>query len=202
MSWKSVATAAVVTGAIGFAAGRVYSQDDKGKMPNADEMKKMMEEMAKPVEQHKQLASQAGTWDVEMTMFEPGKDPKKEKGVVKSSSILNGLYLWSEHSSEMDGKAFEGRGVDGYSKEKKKYFTYWFDSMGSTPMLLWGDADASGKTITYDGEVYDLGAMGTMTPRTKVVHEDADHMTFEFWSKMGGASDYVKMMEGKYTRRR
>ena len=180
MSWKIVATAALVTGAVGFAAGRVYSEDDKGKMPSPEEMKKMMEEMAKPVEQHKQLASQAGTWDVEMTSFEPGQPPKKEKGVVKSTSIMNGLYLVSEHASEMDGKPFEGRAVDGYSKEKKKYFTFWFDSMGSTPMLLWGDADASGKTITYDGDPYDCGAMGQMTPRAKVIREDADHFTFEF----------------------
>ena len=204
MGLRSTVTVAVVVGALGFGAGKVFSQDkgEAPKMPSPEEMQKMMDEFAAPVEQHKKLAASAGTWDCEMTMFEPGKEPKKEKGVTTSTSIMNGLYVSSEHKSTMDGKPFEGRAVDGYSKEKKKYFTFWFDTMGSTPMFLWGDADASGKTITYEGDVYDCGPMGQMTPRIKMTHDDADHMTFEFWAKMGGATDYMKMMEGKYTRRK
>jgi len=204
MNWRSAATLAVVVGAMGFAAGRVYSQDGKDgpKMPSPDEMQKMMDEMAKPADQNKMLAAGAGTWDCEMTMFPPGKEPTKEKGVTTSTAQMNGLYVSSEHRSTMDGKPFEGHAIDGYSKEKKKYFTFWYDQMGTTPMLLWGDADASGKTITYDGDVYDCGPMGQMTPRMKMTHDDADHMSFEFWAKFGGMSEYAKMMEGKYTRRK
>ena len=198
MGWRSTLSGALVVGAVGFTAGRVFSQD--AKMPSKEEMEKMMAEMAAPAEEHKKLAAMAGTWDVEMTMFEPGQEPTKEKGVVTSKSALNGLYVASEHKSQMGGKPFEGFGFDGYSKEKKKYFAFWADSMGSTPMLMWGTED--GKTITYDGDVYDMGAMGQMTPRVKMTHDDADHMTFEFWAKMGGAPEYAKMMEGKYTRRK
>ncbi len=200
MNWRSTATTAVVVGAIGFAAGRVYSQDAKD--PKAPTPEEMMAEMAKPAEEHKMLAALAGTWDCDMTMLEPGQEPKAEKGVTTSTSVMNGLYVESRHKSQMGGKPFEGFAFDGYSKEKKKYFTFWADSMGSTPMLLWGTADATGKVITYDGDVYDMGAMGQMTPRTKVTHVDADHFTFEFWAKMGGAPDYMQMMEGKYTRRK
>jgi hypothetical protein len=205
MSWRSTLTVAVVVGAMAFTAGRVWSQDGKDagpKMPTDDEMKKMMAEMAAPAEEHKKLAAMAGTWDCEMTMYEPGKEPKKEKGVSTSRSVLNGLYVASEHKSTMDGMPFEGMEVDGYSKEKKKYFTFWIDQMGTTPMLLWGTPDAAGKVITYDADAYDCGPMGQMTPRTRVIHEDADHFTFEFWAKFAGAPDYMKMMEGKYTRRK
>jgi hypothetical protein len=202
MSWRSTVTVAVAVGAVGFAAGRGWSQDDKGGMPSKAEMDKMQAEMAAPAEEHKKLADLAGTWDCDMTMFEPGAEPKKTKGVSTSKSVLGGLYVATEHKSEMGGKPFEGFGFDGYSKEKKKYFTFWADQMGTTPMLLWGTADASGKVITYDGDAYDLGPMGQMTPRTTVTHEDADHFTLEFWAKMGGAPDYMKFMEGKYTRRK
>jgi len=160
----------------------------------------MFAEMAAPTEEHKQLAALAGTWDCEMTHF--GAEPMKMKGVSTCKSVMGGLYVATEHKSEMMGKPFEGFGIDGYSKEKKKYFTLWADTMGSTPMVLWGTPDASGKTITYDGDPYDCGVMGTMIPRIKITHDDADHFTFEFWAKMGGAPDYAKMMEGKYTRRK
>lgn len=204
MNWRSTTTALVVVGAIGFAAGRVYSQDAKDgpKMPSPEEMAKMWAEMAAPTEEHKQLGALAGTWDCEMTHFQPGGEPMKMKGVSVTKSVMNGLYVTTDHKSEMMGKPFEGFAMDGYSKEKKKYFSFWADSMGSTPMLLWGTMDADGKTITYDGDVYDCGPMGQMTPRTKIIRDDADHMTFEFWAKMGGAPEFAKMMEGKYTRRK
>lgn len=198
MGWRSTLTAALVVGAVGFTAGRVFSQD--AKMPSKEEMEKMWAEMAAPAEEHKQLAALAGTWDCEMTHFGPGAEPTKMKGVTTTKSVMNGLYIASEHKSEMMGKPFEGFGLEGYSKEKKQYFTFWADSMGSTPMLLWGKAD--GKTFTYDGDVYDCGAMGKFTPRIKMTHDDADHMTFEFWGKMDGAADYAKFMEGKYARRK
>ena len=201
MGWRSTVGIAVVVGGIAFAAGRAYTQDKPAAPPSKEDQAKMMAEMSAQTEEHKKLAAMAGTWDCDMTMYEPGSEPMKSKGVTTSRSVLGGLYVSSEHKSEMGGMPFEGFAFDGYSKEKKKYFTFWADQMGSTPMLLWGTADATGKVITFDGEAYDCGPMGQMTPRTRVVHEDADHFTFEFWAKMGGAPDYAKMMEGKYTRR-
>ena len=198
MGWRSTLMGALVVGAVGFTAGRVFSQD--AAMPSKEDMEKMMAEMAAPAEEHKKLAAMAGTWDAEITTFEPGSEPKKEKGVETTTSVLNGLYLRSEAKMTMGGKPFEGLAVSGYSKEKKKYFVFWADQMGSTPMLLWGTMD--GKTITYDGDVYDCGPMGQMTPRVKITHDDADHYSFEFWAKMGGAPEYAKFMESKYTRRK
>jgi hypothetical protein len=196
MSWKTSVTAALVVGAIGFTAGKVYSQDKPKEMTEEEKMKMFMEMMS-PTEEHKKLAAHAGTWDSEMTMYEPGKEPQKFKGVATSESVLNGLYVASTYKSNFDGMPFEGRGVDGYSKEKKKYFTFWYDSMGSTPMLLWGTAD--GKTITYDGDFYEC-AMGNHTPRIKITFEDADHSSMEYWMKPEGAPEYVKGMEAKYVR--
>jgi hypothetical protein len=200
MRARTALTLAVVVVGIGFGLGSAWSQD---KPPTPEEMEKMMAamaEMAVPAEQHKQLNGLAGTWDCEMTHLMPGSEPMKMKGVTTWKAAMGNLYMVADHKSEMMGKPFEGLAVDGYSKEKKKFFTFWADSMGSTPMLLWGTAE--GKTITYDGDEYDCGPMGKMVPRTKVTFDDADHITFEFWAKMGAAPEYGKMMEGKYTRRK
>jgi len=202
MQFRSAVMLSVVVGALAFTVGRAWSQDAQPKQPSKEEMDKIWAEMSAPTEEHKKLGAMAGTWDCEMTMFEPGAEPKVEKGVSTVKPAINGLCMLSEHKSQMGGKPFEGFGVDGYSKERKQYYAFWTDSMGTTPMMLWGKPDADGKAITYDGDVYDCGPMGKMTPRTKIIHTDADHYTFEFWAKMEGAPDYMKFMEGKYTRRK
>jgi Protein of unknown function (DUF1579) len=197
MSWRNTVTVAVVVGAAAFAAGRGWSEDEKAST-DEENMKKMIE-MSTPVEQHKKLAALVGTWDAEMTMYEPGKEPQKAKGVSTTTSCLNGLFVMTEYKGEMGPMTFEGRGFDGYSKEHKKYFTFWADTMGTTPMILWGTEE--GKTVTYDGDLY-LCAMGNYTPRIKITRDDADHSSFEFWAKFEGASEYAKLMESKYTRRK
>jgi hypothetical protein len=197
MGWRSTLIGALAVGAVGFTAGRVFSQDAAKEMTEEEKMK-VFQEMMAPTEEHKQLAARAGAWDYEMTWFEPNKEPQKAKGVATYESALNGLYLTGTHKGDMGGMPFEGHGVEGFSKDKKKFFSFWYDGYGTTPMLLWGVAD--GKTVTYDGDLYEC-PMGNHTPRFKVTRDDADHMTFEYWMKAEGKTDYVKGMEIHSTRR-
>jgi hypothetical protein len=203
MGWRSTVSVAVAVSAVSFTAGRVFSQDSKPAAPSKEEMEKMCAEMARPVEQHKTLAATAGDWDCESTCwFEGPEGPAtKSKGSFSAKSVLNGLYIHHEHRGEMMGKQFEGIGLTGYSKEKQKYVAVWCDNFTSTPMVMWGTADASGKVITFEGEKMSMMGM-TYTPRWIERHDDADHSTFEMWSKYEGAPDYVKEMEMKSTRRK
>lgn len=202
MNWRSTLTAVLVVGAVGFTAGRVFSDEAEGKkMPGKDEMKALMAEMARPVEQHTKLAADAGTWDADVTMWMPGEAPVLSKGVSTTKSILGGLWLHDEFKGEFDGNAFEGGTVLGFSKDKQKFFGLWVSSMGTNPEVVWGTADASGKVVTFDGEPMQC-PMGMYTPRWVCRHVDADHKTFEHWSKMEGTADYVKGLEIKYTRRK
>ncbi len=200
MGWRSTLMGALVVGAVGFTAGRVFSQDAKpAEGPSAEDQAKWAE-MSAPTEEHKKLAALAGTWDCDMTHIQDGKPVMNMKGVSTMKSAMKGLYLVTDHKSDMMGQPFEGLNVEGFSKEKKKYFSFWSDSFGTTPWLLWGTAD--GKTITYDGDLYDGGPMGKFYPRIKITHTDADNLGFEMWTKTEGAADYTKVMEGKYTRRK
>jgi hypothetical protein len=207
MSRRKMAMGAVVVGAVGFFAGQVFSQDAKpaegAKGPTPEQMK-AWQEMSTPAEQNKQLAATAGTWDAVTKMQNP-MDPAgawiESKGVSTRRAALNNLYVLSEEKGEMMGQPFEGFLVNGYSKEKAKYFSFWIDQMGTTPMMLWGTADASGKKVTFDGDLYECAGC-SFTPRIIVTNEDADHSTMEMWNKMEGAADYAKAMEIKYTRRK
>jgi uncharacterized protein DUF1579 len=203
MGWRSTLSVAVAVGAVSFTAGRVFSQDTKPAAPSKEDMEKMCAEMARPVEQHKAIATGAGDWDCECNCwFEGPEGPAtKSKSTFAAKSVLNGLYLMSEHKGEMMGKPYEGVAFTGYSKEKQKYVAVWVDSMSSTPMVLYGTADAAGKVITFEGEKMTMMGM-TYTPRWIERHDDADHMTFEMWSKYEGAPDYVKEMEMKSTRKK
>src|SRR5262245_56720671 len=122
MNWRSATAMAVVVGAMGFAAGSVYSQDKKPAQPSESDMQKMMAEMAKPAKQHEQIAASAGEWESDVQMWmQPGAEPTKSKGSVSAKSICNGLWMVGRHGGEMMGKPFEGYELFGYDKDKKKY---------------------------------------------------------------------------------
>jgi hypothetical protein len=202
MSWRNTLTLTVAIGASVVGTGLVFSQDG-GKAPTPEEMDKILTEMAKPVEQHRTLAADAGAWDAEVTMFgmDPSQPPTKSKGTSTVRSIHNGLHVTEEFKGEFMGKPYEGFGLRGFSKEKQKWFGVWSDSIASTPEVVWGTADASGKVVTFDGELMTC-PMGDYTPRWILRRDDADHMTFEHWAKHAGAADYQKGLEIRYTRRK
>jgi hypothetical protein len=203
MKRRSVVSLVVAASAVSFTAGRVFSQDAKPATPSKEDMQKMMEEMAKPVDQHKSLAATAGDWESESTCwFEGPEGPAtKTKSTFTAKSILGGLYIQHQHKGEMMGRPFEGVGFTGYSKEKGKYVAVWCDNFSSTPTVMWGNADAAGKVITFDGEPMSMMGMN-YTPRWIERRDDADHATFEMWSKYEGTPEYVKEMEMKSTRKK
>lgn len=204
MRTRSTLTIAVVVGTLGLFAGRGWSGDDKApKMPSPEEMQKMMAEMAALAPEHKALAERAGTWDAEVSMWmDPSQPPTKSKGSSVVTVINQGHYLTDVFQGEMMGTPYQGFGVHGFSKERKQWFGFWCDSMSSTPEVVWGTADASGKVITFEGSEMD-SPMGTFVPRWVVKHEDADHSSFEHWSKYVAMGDqYHKEIEVKYTRRK
>jgi hypothetical protein len=204
MKTRGALTIAVVVGALGFFAGRSWSGDDTApKMPSPEEMQKMMAEMAALAPEHKALAADAGTWDADVTMWmDPSKPPTTSKGTSVRTVVNQGHYVTDSFSSEMMGRPFQGFGVQGYSKERKQWFGFWCDSMGSAPEIMWGTADAAGKVITFDGPEMTC-MMGKFIPRWVVKHDDADHMSFEHWSKYPTMGDqYNKEIEVKYTRRK
>jgi len=202
MSWRSTTFVALTVGAVAFTAGRVYSQDNPPKGPSPDDAKKWAE-MAALADQHKAMAAEAGTWDAETSMWmKPNAPPVKSKATSTTRTICAGHYMVDEFKGDMMGMPFEGFGVHGYSKEKGKYFGLWCDSMTSTPEIMWGTADPTGKVITFEGPEMDC-PMGKFVPKWVVTKIDADHSKFEHWSKYSAMGpDFIKEIEVNYTRKK
>src|SRR6476469_8768981 len=91
--------------------------------PTAEEMKQMME-MAKLNENHKLLASTAGTWSYTVKMWmDPNGKPTESTGTATRKAIMDGRYVSGEYTGKFkmpgaDGKIqemnFHGMSMDGY----------------------------------------------------------------------------------------
>jgi len=100
-----------------------------------------------PGPEHEHLKKLEGTWNAKIKM---GDTESPATATYKME--CGGLWLTSDFRGEFDGQKFQGRGVDGYDPEKKKYVSVWVDSMSTRPMLLEGTYDKEKKTMTMTGD--------------------------------------------------
>jgi hypothetical protein len=105
----------------------------------------LAQEQAQPTKEHQWLKEMMeGEWEAS---FGDGM-----KAVSSSKMGLNGLWLFTTFKGDFGGSAFEGRGVDGYDTNKKKFVGTWIDSMETGIMTLEGTYDAATKTLTHMGQ--------------------------------------------------
>jgi hypothetical protein len=176
--------------------------------PSADEMKQMME-MAKLNDNHKLLASTAGTWSYTVKMWmDPKGKPTESTGTATRKSIMDGRYVSGEYSGKFkmpgaDGKITEmnfiGMSMDGYDNVKKKFVSGWVDNMGTGIMTMDGTYDAATKAFTYTGEYEMMPGMKEKV-RQVIKLTDASHMTMEYYEDRGQGE--AKTMEINYTKKK
>jgi hypothetical protein len=159
--WTSNCIGLAMAGCLVFNLGFAQDKskgDAKGAAgaPGMDEMMKKMEELAAPGPEHKALDSLAGDWVVESRfIMAPDAPPTVSKGTSKKKWILGGRFVQEELSAEFMGKPFQGVGITGYDKIKKKYVGSWMDSMGTSLSTMEGSADSGGKIVTLTGTMDD-----------------------------------------------
>lgn len=102
---------------------------------------------------HDVLERFAGEWDAEVTVWMSGPEgpAMRSDGSADSTLILGGKYLSTDFSSEMMGQPYTGKAVMGYDNQRKLFFTFWIDSMGTAPYLSHGSLSQDGRTITTIG---------------------------------------------------
>lgn len=171
-------------------------------------MKQMME-LAKLNENHKVLASTAGTYSYVVKFWmDPKGQPTESKGTATRKAIMDGRYVTGEHSGTFkmpgaDGKMkdmnFKGMSLDAYDNVKKKFVSSWIDNMGTGIMILEGTYDAGTKTLTYAGDYEMMPGMKSKV-REVIKLTDKDHMTMEYFEDRGQGE--TKSMEINYTRKK
>jgi len=205
-TWVAMACLVIAgfTGGVAFGGG-----DEKAKKaePAAGAMdeKAMMEAWAKystPGEAHKKLEQFAGTWDTSVKMWmQPNAPAQESKGVSENRMVLGGRYLEQRYEGTFMEQPFTGMGYTGYDNYKKKYVGTWMDSMGTGMMNAMGTADASGKTMTFTGEMDDFMAGKTQPFKETMTVVDNDHHVFEMWSPAPDGKMF-KTMEIHYMRKK
>ncbi len=123
----------------------------------------------KPGPQFDVLKSMEGTWDA--TVKTGGQE---SHGTMVFKMGLGGLWLTSSFNGDFGGQKFEGRGMDSYDANKKKYVSVWTDSMSTSPMVTEGTYDPATKKLTMEGT---MPGMDGKPNKVKMVSEYKDKDT-------------------------
>jgi hypothetical protein len=153
-----------------------------------------------PAPEHALLKSMAGTWQVDMTMYQPDGTSMKSVGTMVARLTMDGLGLAFDHESPMGPGKMLGHGFQTWIPGKGKFQTMWMDNMSHHGMSLgWATWDAGSKTMTetITGPGPD-GAEMTFTITTKVESEKKHVATF---TMKGPDGKDMPMMEMVYTRK-
>jgi hypothetical protein len=148
-----------------------------------------------PGPEHAFLKGHAGTWDCTLQV-----GPEEAKGQMVTKMVAGGVWMSSEFTGEFGGQKFEGRGLDGFDQDKKKYVGVWVDSMTSSLMTFEGTYDEKAKKMTMIGD--GKGPDGKPAKfKTTTDFPDADHQIFKMFLVGADGSDTL-MMTIEYTRRK
>lgn len=148
---------------LALATGQAVSQDKGGGKPKipdpGTEMEKMMRAYAKAAEpgpEHKRLNPLAGDWKCVVHTWEgPGGAQQESKATYQRKWILGGRFLQDNYEGQFMNKPFSGFGLTGYDNQKKHYVSLWADTMMTCFITQTGEADASGRVITFVGTMDD-----------------------------------------------
>jgi len=163
-------------------------------------MMEVYTKLAVPGEQHKQLASLAGSWTTKTKEWmEPNKPPVESTGSAEMKMLLDGRFLQQELTGQMMGQPFSGIETTAYDNVLKRYVTSWMSTMGTGIFMMEGTASTDGKTITLKGQHAEPGG-GYMKHRAIWKIVDNNTQTFDMYGAHPGQKEW-KMMEMTYTRK-
>jgi len=147
-----------------------------------------------PMPEHAKLKDMEGKWNFTLK----AGDGSDASGVAVHKLECGGLWLTSDFACSFGGIPFQGKGLDGYDPEKKKYVGIWVDSMTPSPMMFEGDYDSTGKVLTMIAKAAGPDQKpATWRSVSKIINTN-EH-TFEmFVTPMGGTE--MSMMQVTYKR--
>jgi hypothetical protein len=153
----------------------------------------------KPGKEHEFLKQLEGEWEVRAKHMEPGHSGEESRATESAQISLGGFWLAFEHKGAYGKESYEGHGLMGYDPSKAKYVGTWVDSM--SPHLTWfeGEADSSGKTLTFKTHGFDKSGKAC-EGRMTIQITDRDHHTIRFY-KLDDQGKDVLGAEMTYTRK-
>ena len=160
-------------------------------------------EPPKPTDQHKELKTEVGTWDAEVSMWpSPDAEPMKSKA-VETNEMFGDFWLASKFEGDFGGMKFQGHMMLGYDPAKKKYIGTWTDTMSPYLTTMEGDYDEATHTSTMIGTGTHWETGKPEKSKMVTVYESDDAKTFTMYMADPKAEgEWIKHMEIKYKRRK
>lgn len=177
----------------------IYAASEKETKKPMDPMMEAWMKAAMPGEEHKTLATLAGTWKYTSKWWKDATaKPEESSGMSTNKMVMGGRYMQSEAKGKAMGQAFTGMGVTGYDNLAKKFETMWIDNMGTGMARGTGTWDAATKTMTETGSFSDPMApnMTRNYRATMKIMDNKSYMYEMFTTGMDGKE--YKMMEMMY----
>ena len=170
-----------------------------GGMPDAAMMEAWNKSMT-PGAQHKALEAMAGKFTYTMWyQMDPAQPKQESSGEYSGEMALGGRYLMVTVNGNMMGMPFEGMGCMGYDNIIGKHVSAWIDNMGTSLLKAEGSADATGKVITFDGEMMDPMTNKAMKYKNVYTIKSNDEFTMQWWAP-SPAGEMFESMAISYTR--
>lgn len=140
-----------------------------------------------------------GEWDADLVMFMPGSTkPTPLKGTINCADALNGMWIQSQHESDMGGMPVKALQMTCYDPEKKQYMAYWFDSAGPGGLELWGTL--KGQTLSLESKPIAIPGMpGKHAFRS--THSLKGPGKVFYRMEMNSGKGWSKMIEGTLTKK-
>ena len=201
--WFSGILVLVMAALASTAAGDEKEKKAAGAGP-PDE-KAAMEAMMKaatPGAPHKKLDAIVGTFDATVKMWmNPSRPAQESSGKEENRWVLGNRYVEQHYDGTFMGQPFSGIGYTGYDNITKQYVGTWMDMAGTSIMTSTGEADATGKVMTFTVTSNDPMTGKPFKVTTKITVADNDHHSMEMWGPDPTGKSY-KMMEITYTRKK
>lgn len=199
---KLKATAIGVALAMVALCGGTMAVSQEGEKPPDDKaaMWAAVEEMSAPGEHHGHLKPLAGNWKF-TTKFRMAPDAPWDtsEGTAEHRWAMGGRFLMQEVKGQIGEQKFEGFGIIGYNKIRKRYVSVWIDNMNTAVMVDHGTCDASGKVFTFEGTNDDPMTGQPKKFRTVMRIINSDKYLLEMHD-LGPGNDPFLSMQITYTR--
>ncbi len=152
-----------------------------------------------PGKMQNMLAKNAGRWQTKFKLWTaPGANPIVAEGNMIAETLLDGRYLQSKHSANVNGMPMMGIGLDAYDNGRKIFVSTWIDNLSTGIMTLEGSFDEGTRTFTYTGKSYDPAAGKEVPVKEILRYIDDDHQIMEMFMIQG--NNEIKTMEVEMTR--
>ncbi len=142
--------------------------------------------------EHAHLKSHVGKWTTEMkTYFEGPDSAAVSKGSATFTLLYDGRYLQQVFKGEFAGVPFQGRGLTGFDKTKKKFVSTWIDNFETGILTMEGTYDEKTKTMTEVGISHSAEGETKMKNVTKQI--DKDTVLFSMYMTPPGGTEALGM---------